>query len=202
MESQPPWDDEIERFKSGDQDAAQRMVEALYSLVIKIVRSHKHRTDDEQDLAQEIFMKVFSKIDQYAHAQPFPHWVSRIAVNTCYDRLRRHKSRKVFSYSELSAEEGDFLEHAMAQQGDSNPATDDTGSPLAFGDSAEELVARLLECLNPREQMAIRMLDLEEKSVREVCDLTGWGESKVKVTAYRARKKLTEALKRLEAQAV
>ena len=65
-------------------------------------------------------------------------------------------------------------------------------------ESAGELIEKLLQSLNPREQMAIRLLDLEERSVQEVCDLTGWGASKVKVTAMRARRKLTKALERLE----
>jgi DNA-directed RNA polymerase specialized sigma24 family protein len=56
----------------------------------------------------------------------------------------------------------------------------------------------LLATLKPREQMLVRMLDLEKKSLKEVCVLTGWGLSKVKVTAMRARRKLNENLKRLE----
>ena len=60
-----------------------------------------------------------------------------------------------------------------------------------------ELLNRLIATLNPREQIVIRLLDLEEKSVAEICDLTGWGSSKVKVTAMRARKKLANHLKKL-----
>jgi len=93
-DSQTRWNDEVTLVKKGDESAAKRLVEALYSTAIRIVRGHKHRTDDEEDICQDIFMKVFTKIDQYAGAQPFPHWVSRIAMNTCYDRLRRHKVRK------------------------------------------------------------------------------------------------------------
>ncbi len=190
-----PWEDEIKRVKQGDEEAAKRLVERLYPTVIKIVRSHKHRTEDEEDIAQDIFMKVFTKIDQFKGPQPFDHWVSRVALNTCYDRLRHHKIRKVMTYSELSLEESEFLEYAMKDQPEAVPA-------MVTGESATELLEKLMAGLKPREQKVVRMLDLEERSVKEVCALTGWGDSKVKVTAHRARKKLAENLKRLEGSAM
>ena len=58
-------------------------------------------------------MKMFSRMKQYSGRQPFEHWVSRIALNTCYDRLRRQRARRVMSFAELGAEEADFLEQAM-----------------------------------------------------------------------------------------
>ncbi|MDB4412490.1 hypothetical protein N9170_03350 [Akkermansiaceae bacterium] len=61
-----------------------------------------------------------------------------------------------------------------------------------------ELLNRLIATLNPREQIIIRLLDLEEKSVQNICDLTGWGSSKVKVTAMRARTKLADHFKKLD----
>jgi RNA polymerase sigma-70 factor (ECF subfamily) len=61
-------------------------------------------------------------------------------------------------------------------------------------------VEKLLATLNPRERMVLQMIDLEKKSVREVCELTGWGASKVKVTAMRARKKLNGNLNQLEGE--
>ncbi len=184
------WNDELARVRQGDEDAAKRLVEELYPTVIRIVRAHRPRNEDEQDLAQEVYMKVFAGIDQYAGAQPFAHWVSRIAVNTCYDHLRRRRSRPVLSFAELSLDESEFLEHCPT-------GADDPASPVA-GESARELVGKLIATLKPREQIVIRLLDLEEKTIREACALTGWGESKVKVTALRARRKLAESLRNLE----
>ena len=57
---------------------------------------------------------------------------------------------------------------------------------------------KLLATLKPRERTVIQLLDLEERTVQETCNLTGWGASKVKVTAMRARRKLREQLQRLE----
>ena len=186
------WNDAVAAVRRGDSEAAASLVEALYPVVIRIVRGHRHKTDDEEDLAQDIFMKVFSKIDQFTAAQPFDHWVSRIALNHCYDKLRRHRIRKVMTYSELAVEEAEFLDRSLGGM----PA-EEKPDP-ARGEAASELIGKLLGELKPNEQKAIRLLDLEEHSVKEVCELTGWGASKVKVTAMRARRKLAAALKRLE----
>ena len=63
---------------------------------------------------------------------------------------------------------------------------------------AHEVLEKLFTALKPKEQMIIRLLDLEEKSVNEVCMLLDWKASRVRVTAMRARRKLGLALESLE----
>lgn len=184
------WANAIARVMEGDQQAASGLVDALYGHVIRIVRSHLPRAADEQDLAQEIFMKMFHRMESYRGEQPFPHWVSRIAVNTCYDRLRRQKARPEIRFADLSEEEAGFLEATFAGAGDQEEKPRDS--------DGSEVVEKLLATLNPTEQTVLRLLDMEQKSVQEITLLTGWGASKVKVTAMRARRKLNETLKRLE----
>lgn len=185
--------DLLEAIRQGNQEASRQLVEMLYPLVISIVRNHLPRTEAEEDLSQEVFMKIFSRMDQYSGRQPFQHWVSRIALHTCYDRLRRQKTRRVSSYAELGAEEADFLDRALVGGGHELPR--EGGRELAL-----ELLNKLFAALKPREQMVIRLLDLEEQSVADVCSLTGWGASRVRVTAMRARRKLAATLDRLEAE--
>ncbi|HWB04481.1 MAG TPA: RNA polymerase sigma factor [Verrucomicrobiales bacterium] len=182
------WDDAIVRVREGSQQAARGLVDALYGHVVRIVRSHLPRAADEQDLTQEIFMKMFARIDSYRGEQPFPHWVARIAVNTCYDRLRRQKIRPEIRFADLTEDESLFLESTISNNSDTNQP-DSEGS---------EVVEKLLATLNATEQTVLRLLDMEQKSVQEITALTGWGASKVKVTAMRARRKLNETLKRLE----
>ena len=62
----------------------------------------------------------------------------------------------------------------------------------------EELIQELLSTLNEQERTVVRLMELKEKTVKEVCQLTGWSESKVKVTKMRARKKLQLAMINLE----
>lgn len=187
----PDWDSALRRVLAGDEAAARDLVEALYPQVIRIVRSHLPRSADEQDLSQDIFMKIFAKLDRFRGDQPFPHWVARLAVNTCYDKLRHQRVRPEFRFADLSEEESLFIQNSLAS------AAPETGSPDRDG---SEVVEKLLATLNPVEQMVLRLLDLEQKSVKEIVSLTGWTESKIKVAAMRARRKLAETLKRLEGQ--
>lgn len=179
--------------KQGDEPAARRLVDVLYPQVIRIVRSHLPNRSDDDDDVQEVFMKVFTKIDQYRTEHDlFDHWVARIAINHCRDRLRSLRSRRVLSYADLNAEEATFVSQLMQE----------TATPQATV-SEETLVVleKLLSGLNERERIVIRLLDLEQRPVREVAELTGWGESKVKVTAMRARRHLGERLAAMERQA-
>src|ERR1035437_4118068 len=188
------WDHEILLVKQGDEPAARRLVDALYPHVIRIVRSHLPNRSDDDDAAQEVFMKVFTKIDQYRNDPGlFTHWVARIAVNQCRDRLRSLRARKVLSYAELDAEEATFVSQLLAHD-DSTAASERPQETLA-------VLEKLLSGLNERERIVIRLLDLEQRPVREVAEMTGWGESKVKVTAMRARQHLAERLAAMERRA-
>ncbi|MEN8772457.1 MAG: RNA polymerase sigma factor [Akkermansiaceae bacterium] len=179
----------LTRVRVGDEEAWRQLVDLLNPLVSKIIRNQVRRTMDHDDIAQEAFTKIFLKLDQFAGKQPFTHWVSRLTVNTCYDWLRRQKARPLVTYSDLGETQAEILEKNLTGQSGENKES------LA---AMRELLDRLISTLKPREQIVIRLLDLEEKSVQDVCDLTGWGDSKVKVTAMRARRKLSEQLKKLE----
>jgi len=192
-DSPPDWDTAIRRVSQGDEAAARGMVEALYPQIIRIVRSHLPRAVDEEDLTQEIFMKIFAKLDRFRGEQPFPHWVARISLNTCYDKLRQQKIRPEFRFADLTVEESHFIEHSLSS------ATPESDGP---GRDGSEVVEKLMATLNPVEQVVLRLLDLEQKSVKEIIVLTGWTASKIKVAAMRARRKLTETLKRMEGQPV
>lgn len=187
--SHPDWNAVIAQAKQGDDAAACWLVESLHGHILRIVRNHLPRHADEQDLVQEVFMKMFSRIESFRSDRPFPNWVARIALNTCYDHLRRQKSRPELRFSDLGNEDIEFIESLI----ESSSAT--SSSPV--NRDGQSLVNSLLATLNPREQMVLRLMDLEKKSVREISDLTGWGSSKIKVTAMRGRRKLNTQLKLL-----
>ena len=187
----PPFDVAgcLERVRQRDQAAARELVDHLYPFVIRIVRSHLPRRVPEEDLAQEIFLKMFTRLAQYQGAVPFPHWVSRIAVTTCIDHLRAQKRRPEFRMADLSETEAEVLENVMTN-----------GSEVAANDAmaAHELVHKLLDQLKPDDQLVVRLLDLEQKTITEISAQTGWNQSLVKVRAFRARRKLQKLFQELQ----
>jgi RNA polymerase sigma-70 factor (ECF subfamily) len=181
--AEPPFDVAgcLTLVRAGDQRAARELVEHLFPLVIRIVRSHLPRRVAEEDLAQEVFLKMFSRLAQYQGAVPFTHWVSRIAVTTCIDHLRAQKRRPEFRWADLSESEADVLDAVL---------TNEREVPANDALAATELVQKLLGQLKPDDQLVLRLLDLEQKTIAEIAALTGWNQSLIKVRAFRARRKL------------
>lgn len=121
---------------------------------------------------------------------PLEHWVSRLAVRTCLDALRAKGRRPELRMGDLSEDQRAWLEFMIAAE---------SAPPDSAAVSARELVENLLSQLPPEDRLVISLLDLEEKSVKEIGKITGWSVSLVKVRAFRARRKLrqlAEALKR------
>ena len=183
MSDEPPFDVAgcLDRVRRRDQAAARELVDHLYPLVIRIVRSHLPRRVAEEDLAQDIFLKMFTRLEQYQGAVPFPHWVSRIAVTTCIDQLRAQKRRPEFRWADLSENEAEVLDAVMTNEKD-----------VAANDAmaAHELVHKLPDQLKPDDRMVLQLLDMEQKTIAEIGELTGWNTSLIKVRAFRARRKL------------
>src|SRR6202142_4719212 len=152
----------LDRVRKRDQTAARELVEHLHPLVIRIVRAHLPRRVPEEDLAQDIFLKMFTRIDQYQGSVPFTHWVSRIAVTTCIDQLRAQKRRPELRWADLSERETEVLDSVMTDTRDEAP-----GDVLA----TRELVAKLMGQLKPEDRTVIQLLDLEQKSIAEISQL-------------------------------
>ena len=169
--------------RAGDEDAARALVEHLYPLVIKLVRAHRPRRMAEEDLAQEVFMKMFTRLSQYEGRDgvPFEHWVSRVAVTTCLDALRAEMRRPELRWADLGEGEREWVEFFVGEEPAPTPV-DTMG--------AREAADRLLSFLAPDDRLVLTLLDLEERPVAEISALTGWGQSAVKVRAFRARQKL------------
>lgn len=191
-----PPDDEIfdlcgclERVRLADQRAARELVEHLHPMVVRIVRARLPRRVAEEDLTQEIFLKMFTRIHQYQGNVPFPHWVSRIAVTTCIDHLRAQQRRPEFRWADLSENEADMLDSVLTNENEVG-----VGDALA----AHELVHKLLNQLKPDDRLVLQLLDLEQKTLLEIKDFTGWSVTLIKVRAFRARRKLKTLFEKLK----
>jgi len=181
----------LQRVRERDQAASRQLVTELYPQVIRIVRSHLPRRVAEEDLAQDIFLKMFTRLEQYQGNVPFPHWVSRIAVTTCIDQLRAQKRRPEFRWADLPEGQAEILDHVLSDDREALP-----GDAL----EARELVQRLLGQLKPEDRMVIQLLDLEQKTLVEISQLTGWNQTLIKVRAFRARRKLQKLFQDLQQQ--
>ena len=184
------WDANVcvARVRQGDESAARALLAQLHPLVLKLVRAHRPRRTDEEDLVQIVFMKVFTKLDQFSGAVPLEHWVSRIAVNTCLKAMRYERVRPEIRLSDLTEEEEQVVQRLASTQ-DDLPETVDAMS--------RELLDRLLAMLSAEDRLVVTLLNLEQKTVAEVRQVTGWSTPLVKVRAFRARRKMKRLLEQL-----
>jgi len=142
-----------------------------------------------EEAAQEVFLKAYTQLGSFEGRGSIEGWLTRIATNTCLNMVRGAKRRPELSVSDLSEDEHGWLEQ---QSGDGS-----IQGSVETNLVATDLADRLLAVLPPEDQQALLMIDGEDASIKEVAEATGWSESKVKVRAFRARRKLREAMEKL-----
>ena len=136
-----------------------------------------------EDIVQEIFMKAFAAIGSYNSQSSFGTWLNRIAVNHCYDYLRRQRSSRVTYFWEMS-EEGQRQVESHSQSPSEGGL--DSAEKLAVGDLDNKLLARA-----PADDRVILTLkEIEERSVEEISEILSLKVSTVKVRLHRARKRM------------
>lgn len=171
----------------GDAASFEPLVEKYSPRVFATARRYARRASEVEDIAQEVWLKAFNKLSSFRGDAPFEHWLMRLAVRTCYDFLRGHQRNRETTFSELSEPETDWLDRFVAQP----------DSADEHADAARQLIERVLEQMSPAARLVITLLEIEDRSVKEISQLTGWSGTLVKVRAFRARAEMRKILARL-----
>jgi len=171
----------------GDTGQFEPLVQKYLPRIFAMARRYARRESQVEDIVQEVWIKAFQKLSTFRGDAPFEHWLMRLAVRTCYDSLREHQRNRESTFTDLSDEETDWLERFGA-------SPDQASESSA---AAKALVERLLNMLSPSARLVITLLEIEEKSVKEISRLTGWSAPLVKVRAFRARAEMKKCLVRL-----
>jgi RNA polymerase sigma-70 factor (ECF subfamily) len=177
----------IRAVLKGDAASFEPLVEKYSPRVFATARRYARRESEVEDIVQEVWLKAFQKLATFRGEAPFEHWLMRLAVRTCYDFLRGHQRNRETTFSELTEPEGDWLDRFVTQP----------ESAAEGADAARQLVDRLLEQLSPQARLVITLLEIEDKSVKEIAKLTGWSVPLVKVRAFRARAEMRKILARI-----
>jgi RNA polymerase sigma-70 factor (ECF subfamily) len=155
--------------------------------VFATARRYARRESEVEDIAQEIWLRAFQKLDGFRGDAPFEHWLMRMAVNVCYDFLRTHQRNREDTFTDITDAENDWLERFVA-----NPEQADDQSS-----AAKQLIQRLMESMSPPARLIITLMEIEEKSIKEIADITGWSVPLIKVRAFRARAEMKKGLAKL-----
>ena len=122
----------IRRVQQGDGEAFGPLVERYQQRIFSIVFHLVRRRDEVEDLAQEIFFKAFRAIRSYNFQSSFATWLSRIAVNHCYDYLRKVRASRLSYYSEMTEESARELERKAGKPSAARFGSRREGNPEGF----------------------------------------------------------------------
>jgi RNA polymerase sigma-70 factor (ECF subfamily) len=171
----------------GDAASFEPLVGKYSPRVFATARRYARRESEIEDIVQEVWIKAFQKLAGFRGDAPFEHWLMRLAVHTCYDFLRRHQRNRESAFSELTEPETDWLDRFVTQP--------ESASENAA--AARQLVERILEQMSPAARLIITLLEIEDRSVKEISQLTGWSVPLVKVRAFRARAEMRKLVAKI-----
>lgn len=177
----------VSRVQGGDEAAFRELVERyqnkVYSIIYGILRNH----NDAEDIAQQVFTKVYFSIGNFDFRSSLLTWIYKITVNECYDYLRKRRVRKLVYESDLGDEEGVNMERS---EPDTAPRIDEELE-------RRDLALKLLDKVSPEDRQLMLLKEVEGHSVEELARMTGMNENTIKVKLFRARQKLVKAAQHL-----
>jgi RNA polymerase sigma-70 factor (ECF subfamily) len=174
----------IKRIQEGDTAAYACILDKysrqVYSLAFRVVRNK----EDAEELAQDVFLKVFKHLNGFKGDSSFSTWIYRIAYNTAISYTRKKKQEW------LAIEESVILNVSEEEVADALGQTDSNGQL--------ETLDKALMLLPPDERAMILFFYMEEKSIDEIASITAFSVSNVKTKLHRIRKKLFVLMKEME----
>lgn len=180
----------VHRAQAGEEAAFREIVDRYQAKVFSIIHGIVRQRNDVEDIAQQVFAKVYFSLAKFDFRSSLITWIYKITVNECYDYLRKKKVRKLVYESDLSEDE-------VRRAENSEPAIDHR--PLADSSLAHrDYIAKLLTKVSEEERMLLMLKEVEGHSVEELAEKTGMNENTIKVKLFRARQKLLKAAQRLD----
>jgi RNA polymerase sigma-70 factor, ECF subfamily len=180
--------------RAGDESAFAEIVRRYGPRVFRVAARFFRRREQVEEVAQEVFLKAFTQLEAFEGRGSLEGWLARIAANTCLNMLRSARRRPELTASDLTEDEAAWLDDKLAGVAGERHRSAERAVVAA------DLTDRVFETMSPEDRMVLMLIDGEDASVKDVAELTGWSESNVKVRAFRARRRMREAVERLLAR--
>jgi RNA polymerase sigma factor (sigma-70 family) len=166
----------IEKIKKGDTSAFRLLVEKYKDVSFSLACSILKDEQEAEDALQESFIKVYKNIKSFRGQSSFSTWLYRIVVNTCITIAKKHEKHQLLV--DVDSENDVELSHI------------ETGIEKLIALERTEIINKALDTIKSDEALLLRLFYLAELDLREIMKVTGFKESKIKVTLFRARKSL------------
>ena len=178
----------VERAQAGDVAAYEELARRHQKRVLAIIGGILRSREDIEDVAQQVFIKVYVALKRFDLRSTFSTWLYKIAVNECCDYLRKKRVRRLVYEADLSEEQVRQLEAIPPEQ----------GQPADAGKRAElrDLVDRLLDELDEQDRLMLVLKEVQGFSVEEIGRMLDLNVNTVKVRLFRARGRLVEVYRK------
>lgn len=170
----------LQRVRDGNSDAFRYFIDAYRDMAFTIAMSVLKDEQRAEEAVQDAFLKAYNGLDKFNQRSKFSTWFYRIVTNEALQYLKRNTKQQIDlteDFNDEPADESFLLSLDIKEQ--------------------SYLINEALNHLSPNESLALRLFYLEENSLKDIADITGWSESNIKVILHRARKNILILLNKL-----
>lgn len=180
----------VERAQSGDEAAFNELVSGCRKRVLSIVARLIGKPEDVEDVAQDVFLRLYFSLNQLSNVELFDRWLYRLTVNAAYDYMRKTKRRKESRMADLSEAQ---VIMADASAGERQGKSNERQSTL------RDFVHWLLNGVSEQDRILLLLKEVEGLSIKELEEIYGANESALKVRLFRARQRVLKAFEKSKA---
>lgn len=174
----------IAKVKQGDLVAFNALIDEYKAMAFTLAMKLMKNREDAEEVTQDAFVKAYTNINQFEGKSKFSTWLYTIVYNTALTKLRK----KQLDIQDLS---GHTIEDSC------HYAESGSSWRKLQKDERSSYIKLALDELVEEDQVVITLFYLNENSLIEICEITNWELSNVKVRLHRARKRLLVELEKL-----
>lgn len=176
--------EQIQKARSGDDGAFNAVVLAYRKRIMGTIARLIGRPEDVEDVAQEVFLRLYYSLDQLRTPEVFEPWLYRLTVNASYDYLRKQRRRNESRMADLSEQQVLMADAAAGGK---------VNSDQKHHAKAKELLDSLLGTLSEEDQVLLKLKEVEGLSLKELEKIYRVKENALKVRLFRARQRVLKA---------
>ena len=176
----------VTRAQKGDAEAYEVLVRRHQRRVLAVVGGILRRSEDVEDVAQQVFLKAYLSLKRFDQRAKFGTWLYKIAVNECWDLLRKKKVRPLLYEADLSEDQARQVTVAVED------TAAGSGGDIRKRLELREQIERLFEAIDERDRLMLVLKEVEGFSVQEIGEILDLNVNTVKVRLFRARGRLVK----------
>jgi RNA polymerase sigma-70 factor (ECF subfamily) len=176
----------LQQAQRGDVSAFNQVVTAYRRRILGTISRLIGRPEDVEDVAQEVFLRLYFSLDQLRTPEVFEPWLYRLTVNASYDYLRKSKRRPESRMSDLSEQQV-----MMADAAAGSKAQTEESEKHRVRDTVQSLLASVSE----EDRILLTLKEVEGLSLKELEQIYHVNENSLKVRLFRARQRVLKNVK-------